>query len=458
MTDKKNIIKLLYVFIVAGLLSPQVVCALPLNAPAMPIHESETALYSKKLLSLNFQNISIRSLLQLLAEFVDMNIIISNAVTGNISLHLDHISWDQAFAIILQSQGLAKQQFGNVLFVAPIDEISLHQKQALAAQQQLEDITPLHSELLQIKYGKASEISTLLKSQASSLLSARGSVSADARTNTLWIEDTPRKLIEMHHFIDRLDVPVRQVLIEGRIVNIDKSCEKELGIRYVFNNPVSIDGPQPTRNMLVRSDNQLNQHLNVDLPVDKLLTTGTVGVGLALARLGSGSFLDLELAALESAGSGQIISSPRLVTADQQAAQIQAGEEIPYQQSTSSGATNVAFKNVALSLIVTPQITPNDKIILTLKVNQDKVGARSVLGVPSIDTRQIETQVLVNDGETIVLGGIYETDNNNQVYKLPFFGSLPWIGALFRQKLIRHDQRELLIFVTPHILKDPIVS
>ncbi len=403
-------------------------------------------------ISLNFQDIKVRTILQLLAQLSGLDIIVSEAVTGSITLNLENTPWDQALNIILQSQGLGMRSIGKVLLVAPINEIATREKQILEANQQLRDLAPLTSALIQINYGKAADLASLLKGQGSSLLSTHGTVSVDARTNTLWIQETAPRLLEIRQFVRQLDIPVKQVLIEARIVNIDCNFSKELGIRYNLSGPVHTSFMHGSFNS-ASGNEALNQRLNIDLPTpDAYTINSSSAVGLALGHLGKDSFLDLELSALESEGGGQIISCPRLITADQQTAQIQAGEEIPYQQSTSSGATSVSFKEAVLSLNVTPQITPDGKIIMTLKVNQDKVGSHMVQNVPTIDTRAIETQVLVEDGETVVLGGIYETDNNHQVRRVPFLGSLPLIGALFRQSITNKQRKELVIFVTPHII------
>lgn len=402
-------------------------------------------------ISLNFQDIKVRAALQLLAEFSGLNIIASDKVQGSMTVHLNNISWQQALDIILQAQGLGKRQYGNILLVAPGDEIAAHEKQQLQAQQQIEDLAPLHSELIAIKYGKAADIAGLLKTQGSSLLSKRGNVSVDVRTNTVWVQDVTEKLNDVRSLIKKLDVPVKQVLIEARIVNVDSNFEEELGVRFGITNPNRVSGTLEGANAAA-DGKSINQRLNVDLPALNIgKASGAASLGIALARLGKNTLLDLELSAMEKEGNGQVISRPKLITADQQTAVIEAGEEIPYQQETVGGSTNVTFKKAVLSLNVTPQITPDGKVILLLKVNQDKTGARLVEGVPSIDTREIQTQVLVNDGETIVLGGIYEESQSKQVQRVPFLGSLPIIGALFRHQETNNNRKELLIFVTPHI-------
>lgn len=395
-------------------------------------------------ISLNFQDISVRSALQILAEFSGKNIIASDTVTGNITLRLENISWDQALDLILQTKGLGKRLIGTVILIAPSAEIANLEKQTLAAQQQIEDLAPLQAELITINYGSAQDIAELLKNQETSLLSSRGSVSADMRTNTLWVEDVPQKLTEIHQLVKKLDVPVKQVLIETKIVNLNCNYEQELGIKFKVG--------QETNAPNLLGSNNINPQFTMDLPASNLGGVNPATMGLALARLDPKILLDLELSALESEGGGEIISSPRLITNDQQTARIQSGEEIPYQQSTSSGATSVTFKQAVLCLNVTPQITPDHKVMLTLQLNQDKVGARIVHGVPSIDTHEIETQILVDNGATVVLGGIYETDNSKQIQRVPFLSTLPVIGNLFKHKSMNQGRKELLIFVTPHIL------
>lgn len=395
---------------------------------------------NKNFISVNFQDISVRAVLQLLADFSKTNIIVSDEVTGNITIHLENIDWQQALDLVLQTEGLAKRQLGNALFIAPITTMMNREKQFLLAQQQTEDLAPIQSELITMRFGKAVDVANVLKSQSVSLLSSRGRVSVDMRTNTLWIEETAKKLAEINAFIKKLDIPVKQVLIEARIVNLDCNYEQELGVKFnVTHNQTPIPPP-------------ITGQFHMDLSANPIGGIQPATFGLAIARLGAGTLLDLELSALESEGAGQIISSPRLITADQQTAQIQSGEEIPYQQSTSGGATNIAFKDAVLSLNVTPQITPGNKIMLALKINQDKVGSRLVQGVPSIDTRELETQILVDDGETVVLGGIYETDHKNHVDRVSFLGALPVVGSLFRHRSIDNSKKELLIFVTPHVL------
>lgn len=430
---------------------------------------SDSPIYQGEKLSLNFQDIKVRAVLQLIADFTGLNIVTSDSVTGSITLRLKDVPWDQALDIILKTKGLAKRRTGNIILIAPADEIARFEKQELEAKNQLQTLAPLDSAIIQINYAKAADVAALLKNKDSSLLSDRGRVSVDVRTNTLLVQDTPANLAAIRQLVAKLDIPIRQVLIEARIVNIDKTYERELGVRWgVTNKGADISGTLAGANQLAQGVSPANipleQRLNLDLPVNTIagavrsgsLPNGSFGV--ALAHLGAGFMLDLELSALESEGRAQVISSPRVLTANQQAAVIEAGEEIPYQQSTSSGATSVSFKKAVLSLTVTPQITPDDRIVLNLAVTQDKRSSKpAVLGVPAIDTRKVETQVLVNNGETIVLGGIYDETKNNTVVRIPFLSDIPWIGQLFRHNYELNQRTELLIFVTPKIVKRALV-
>lgn len=426
--------------------------------------------YTGERLSLNFQNIDVRAVLQLLGDFTGLNIVASDTVQGNVTLRLKNVPWDQALDIILKAKGLGMRRNGDVVMIAPSDEIAAREKLELEARQQIEELAPLRTEFFQINYAKAGEIAELLKAEKNSLLSKRGNVTIDGRTNTLMILDTPDKLDEIRLVISRLDVPVRQVLIESRIVIANDDFSRNIGARFGVTNAakygnsgmVATTGSALGTNTMVNSGvsniqstgqpfpvatPQLNDRLNVNLPL--LNPAGQI----ALAVLGSDYIVDLELSAMQAEGRGEVVSSPRVVTANQKAAQIEQGVEIPYLQATSSGATSVAFKKAVLSLNVTPQITPDDRVIMDLTVNKDSVG-QIFAGVPSIDTREVNTQVLVNNGDTVVLGGIYEQTRSDQVDKVPLLGDIPLLGALFRQTRKVDDKAELLIFVTPKILKE----
>ena len=413
-----------------------------------------------KRISLNFQNIQIRSVLQLLAEFTGINMVVSNAVQGDITLRLNDIPWDQALDIILKTNSLDKRTTGNIMLIAPAKELLDREKAEMRAQLEVTNLAPLRSELLQINYAKAAEIATLLKDKNNSLLSKRGNLSVDARTNTIWIQDTGLQIEEIRDLVKQLDVPVKQVLIEARIVDVTKDCARDLGIRFGVSKPTHLSGTlsganQLAQNILPADVTPLTDRLNLDLAATPVAAAPAT-IGIALAKLGDGILLDLELSALESEGKGEVIASPRLITTNQQAAVIESGEEIPYQEATSSGATAVAFKKAVLSLKVTPQITPDNKILMDLQINQDTPSTQRFNGVPSILTKEIQTNVLVNNGQTIVLGGIYKQDKNNAINRVPFLGELPLVGALFRNQSTSIKNEELLIFITPRIITNTL--
>jgi type IV pilus assembly protein PilQ len=386
---------------------------------------------TSKPLSLNFNDIPVRQALQFIAEASHLNVIVSDNVKGNITVHLDNLTPQQAITVILQEAGLGEQLSGNVILISPLQELAQKEKM----QQDMLNFAPLHSLVMKLHYAKTSDISNSIKTN--NLLSSRGSLSTDLRTNTVWIQDVPDKLNAIHSFIRGVDIPVKQVLIEARIVSVDEKYERELGIRFES---------EPAQKPLA-----LIKHFSVDLPATN---PHSASMGIALAKLGNGNLLDLELSALETQGMGEIISSPRLLTANQQSATILSGQEIPYQQSTSSGATSISFQKALLNLVVTPQITPGQKLILTLHLSQDRPTTTLIKGVPVIETRQLQTLVTVKNKETIVLGGIYEQNQEKNVERVPFFGDIPIIGSLFTHNLTRKDRRELLIFITPSITND----
>lgn len=421
--------------------------------------------YTGDKLSLNFQNIEVRAVLQLLADFTGMNLVTSDSVRGNITLRLKNVPWDQALDIILKARGLGMRQMGNVVMIAPNDELASREKLELEAQKQLRELAPLYSDSIQVNYAKASDLAALLKSKDNSLLSDQGSITIDERTNKLLVKDTSENLVAIRKLVGELDIPVRQVLIDSRIVLATDNFNKELGVRFgVTSTP---EFPPTSRDTAVTSGslNSTTQVINgdtitapdrynVDLPVRNLASTAG-SIGIALARLPLGTLVELELSAAQAEGKTEVVSSPRVITSNQQEATIEQGVEIPYQQATSSGATNVSFKKAVLSLKVTPQITPDDRIIMDLEVKKDSPDyARSVLGQPPINKQQVTTQVLVDNGETVVLGGVYEQTKQNQINRIPFFADLPLIGALFRNSYNKDEKSELLIFVTPKIMKD----
>lgn len=417
--------------------------------------------YSGEKLSLNFQDIEVRTVLQIIADFTGFNLVASDTVDGSITLRLKNVPWDQALDIVLKSQGLAKQQIGNVLMVGPADQIANRQKIELEANKQVEDFAPLRTEFIQVRYAKATDLLALVSAEGS-MLSERGSASVDARTNTIVLQDTSASIESVRRAIKVLDVPVRQVLIEARIVVASTNVGENLGIRWgggygvlQNNNVMSAGGNLDTANRFntnvrgTTTGNPAYSDMNVvNLPVNSSSAT-TFAVGLDAFDY----VLDLELSALESDGRAEIISQPRVITADGQTARIQAGTEIPYEQASSSGATTITFKEAVLKLEVTPQITPDDRILMDLLINKDAVG-EIFNNIPSIDTNELETQVLVNNGETIVLGGIFQSEDITQVDKTPFFGDLPVIGRLFRRTTHTEDKSELLIFITPRLVKD----
>ncbi len=399
--------------------------------------------YSGERLSLNFQDIEVRSVLQLIADFTGINVVVSDTVGGSLTLRLKNVPWDQALDIILKTKGLAMRQTGNVMLVAPSEEIAAREKLELESQKQIEELEPLYSEFMQINYAKADVIATLLKSSDTTLLSERGMVTTDERTNTLLVQDTAAKLVEIRKLVARLDIPVRQVLIESRIVIANNDFSRDLGVKF----GMAKTGSSGDYDYAI-SGTQGGGML-VDLPVPS-----TSGIGLAV--IGDNFLLDLQLSAMEAEGQGEVISNPRVLTSNQKAAYIETGTEIPYQESTSSGATSTSFKKAVLSLQVTPQITPDDRIFLDLVVNKDSVGEETSDGIPTIDTNEIGTQVLVDNGETLVLGGVYEHENRKTVNRVPFFGELPLVDWMFKNTLRTNNKAELLIFVTPKIVKEDV--
>jgi type IV pilus assembly protein PilQ len=415
--------------------------------------------YSGERLSLNFQDIEVRSVLQLIADFTGINVVVSDTVSGSLTLRLKNVPWDQALDIILKTKGLAMRQTGNVMLVAPSEEIAAREKLELESQKQIEELEPMYSEFIQVNYAKASDLAALLKSSETTLLSDRGMVTTDERTNTLLVQDTASKLVETRQLVSTLDIPVRQVLIESRIVIASNDFSRDLGVKFglskqtEFNDDhiIAAGGTLDS----IRGNNIIDPGFQPDgLLVDLPVIGATSSIGLAVGKIGS-HMLNLELTAMEAEGQGEVISSPRVLTSNQRTAFIQSGVEIPYQEATSSGATSVSFKDAVLELKVTPQITPDDRIIMDLDVKKDSVG-EIFLGVPSIDTNEVSTQVLVDNGETLVLGGIYEQEKIKEIDRVPFFGELPLVDWMFKNTSITDDKAELLIFVTPKIVKEDL--
>lgn len=450
-------------------------------ATADPVRQSlfsEEKEYTGQRLTLNFQDIETRAVLQLLAETSGRNIVVSDTVQGNVTLRLRNVPWDQALDIVMTTKGLDMRENGNVIIVAPAEEIAARETADLEAKAALTELEPLYSEFLQVNYAKASDLAALIGGGGkNSMLSERGSVGIDERTNTLLIQDTAESLQDIRRLVRTLDVPIRQVLIETRIVVVNDDFSRSLGVRFGVTayNPNSSDGATVISGSGEGTDTMINSIVSnladlsngtifpIELP--SLRNRYNVNVPIAnaagrfsIAFLETDYLVDLELTALEAEGNGEIVSTPRIITANQKQARIEQGVEIPYQESSSSGATTTQFKKAVLSLTVTPQITPDNKIIMDILVSKDSVGelVASATGgfVPSIDTRTIETQVLVNDGQTVVLGGIYETERREIVRKVPFLGDIPGLGVLFRSKVTIANKSELLIFVTPRILTE----
>ena len=426
--------------------------------------------YSGDKLSLNFQNVEVRAILQVIADFTGLNIITSDSVTGTLTLRLKDVPWDQALDVILHAKGLSMRKTANVIWIAPSEELATKEKLELEAQQQISELEPLRTERFQMKYQKGADVQKLLSDPTQKILSKRGSVVLDARTNSLFVQDIPGKLEDIRRLIDQIDVPVKQVMIDARIVEATDTFSKNLGARLGIND-TAIPNSAGVNTMFGgqlefagRNSGQLtsadatpkfaNQSLNVNLPAP----SPAGALSLILFKAGGTRFLNLELSALQADGKGKIISNPRVLTADQMEATIEQGTEIPYQSSTSSGATSVSFKKATLSLKVKPQITPDDNIIMDLKVNKDSaLPASAATGnVPPIDTKQISTQVLVENGGTVVIGGIYSQNENNSVTKIPLLGDIPVLGVFFRNTSKQDDKSELLIFVTPKILKESL--
>lgn len=427
--------------------------------------------YVGEKLSLNFQNIEVRSVLQVIADFTNLNIITSDTVTGNLTLRLKDVPWDQALDIILQAKGLDMRKTGNVVWIAPRDELATKEKLALEARQQIADLEPLRTESFQLNYQKAEDFRKILTDSSQKILSKRGSAVIDPRTNILFIQDTAEKLDEVRRLIKVTDIAARQVLIEARIVEASDTFSRNLGARFGFND-LTGRGVQTVGTNRITGGGGLaatgaltgqiadTPDFFTDSLISNMVAPGLGGVqagqfSLILMNDAMSKLLNLEISALQADGKGKIISSPRVITADNVEATIEQGTEIPYQQATSSGATSVSFRKATLSLKVQPQIAPDDNVMMKLSVSKDSVGANTSAG-PSIDTKQVATEVLVQNGGTVGIGGIFEQEESSTRTKIPLLGDLPVIGIFFRQDLRRNDKRELLIFVTPKVVKDTL--
>ncbi|MBT8129076.1 MAG: type IV pilus secretin PilQ [Gammaproteobacteria bacterium] len=436
--------------------------------------------YTGDRLSLNFQDIPVRAVLQLIADFTGLNVVVSDSVDGNLTLRLQNVPWDQALDIILKSKGLSKRESGNVMLIAPSEEIAAQEKIDLEAAQAITELAPIRTAFFTINFAKVTELEPLFAGEGGEdgagggLMSTRGSVIIDERTNTLILKDTDEVISEVRKILAELDIPVRQVMISSRIVIATDDFTRELGTRFgvtraetfgsdgLYNTSGTVQSTDVMTESALDNIANTGQPFPVEIPFGSadrfnvnLPTSGLAAGSIAFAVLRGSTLLDLELSALQAENQGEIISNPRVVTADRHEAFIEQGVEIPYLSATSSGATQVEFKKAVLSIQVTPQITPDDRIIMDLQVNKDAVG-EVFAGIPSIDTREVNTQVLVNNGDTIVLGGIYEQITRDEVDKVPLLGDIPVLGYLFKTTLESDEKAELLIFVTPKILKDSL--
>ena len=416
-------------------------------------------------LSLNFQNVEVRSVLQVLADFTGLNIITSDSVAGNLTLRLKDVPWDQALDIILRSKGLDMRKDGNVVWIAPRDELATREKLALESRSQIADLEPTQTESFQLNYQKAADVQALLSNPLQRILSKRGSAVVDARTNQVFVQDTPGRLEDVRRLVRTIDIPVRQVMIEARIVEASDTFSRNLGMRLGTDGIRTAAGNNAVNARLGASLNDtaahaglistvptLNDFQNVNLPTSGIGSSAAGVFSLILFNNKQTRFLNLELSALQADGKGKIVSSPRIITANQSEATIEQGTEVPYQQASSSGATNVAFKKAVLSLKVKPQVTPDDNVIMTLKINKDAVLQGT--SPPAIDTKNVTTEVLVENGGTVVIGGIYSQNESSTTHKVPVLGDLPYIGFLFKQNEKVDNRNELLVFITPKILKD----
>ncbi|MEZ9959286.1 type IV pilus secretin PilQ [Vibrio cyclitrophicus] len=416
-----------------------------------------------KLISINFQDIPVRNVLQLIADYNDFNLVVSDSVAGNLTLRLDGVPWQQVLDIILQVKGLDKRVDGNVILVAPKAELDLREQQALEKSRLEEELGELKSEIIKINFAKATDIADMIGGEgAVSMLSDRGSITIDERTNSMLIRELEENIAVIRGIIESLDIPVKQVQIEARIVTVTEGNLDELGVRWgvssnngSFTVGGSIEGNHPSQ-IAPYDDNggnsAIDDYLNVNLGAT---SPNASSIAFQVAKLGSDTLLDLELSALQQESKAEIISSPRLITTNKKPAYIEQGTEIPYLESSSSGATSVAFKKAVLSLKVTPQITPDNRLVLDLSVTQDRPGQVVKTGTGeavAIDTQRIGTQVLVNNGETVVLGGIFQHSVSSTVDKVPLLGDLPVLGALFRRSYENVGKSELLIFVTPKVV------
>ncbi|WP_300731059.1 type IV pilus secretin PilQ [Pseudomonas sp.] len=432
----------------SALNSPMVLAMAPRDSPS----QAAAPGFVGDKLSLNFQAIEVRTVLQLLADFTGFNLVVSDAVQGSITLNLQEVPWDQALDLVLKSKGLEKLQQGNVMWIAPAEEVAARERLALEARNQLADLAPLRRELVQVNHAKAASIAALFQSVAGAQAGGneRGSVTVDERTNHIIALQTEERLDELRRIVAQLDVPVRQVLIEARIVEAGVDFEKSLGVRW--GGSLRVGGNWRAGG--VRPEGSGNDSGVQSAPFVDLGAKGaTSGVGIAF--ISNNVLLDLELSAMEKTGNGEIISQPKVVTSDKETAKILKGTQIPYQESSSSGATSVSFKEASLSLEVTPQITPDNSVLMAVVVTKDEPDyANMVNDVPPIKKNEVQAKVLVKDGETIVIGGVFSKTQSKVVDKVPFLGDLPYVGRLFRKDVVLEKKSELLVFLTPRIMNN----
>ena len=447
----------------------------PLTAKEKEQRAAERFTYTGEKLSLNFQDIDVRSVLQLIADFTGLNLVASDTVQGNITLRLQNVPWDQALDLVLKTKGLDKRQIGNVLLIAPADEIAARERQELESQKQIQELAPLRRELIQVNYAKAADMAKLFQSvtKADAGQSERGSITVDDRTNSIIAYQTQERLDELRRIVSQLDIPVRQVMIEARIVEANVDYDKELGVRwggnfFSGNGKWSAYGKDGARSF---TDDGSVLLPGTDTVGDVTLSEGTAPVpfvdlgvssstsGIGFGFLSNHAILDLQLSAMEASGNGEVVSQPKVVTSDKETAKILRGSEIPYQEASSSGATSTSFKEAALSLEVTPQITPDNRIIMEVKVTKDAPDfTRSLNGVPPINKNEVNAKVLVSDGETIVIGGVYSNTQSKSTSKVPFLGDLPYMGRLFRRDSVTDSKAELLVFLTPRIMNNQAIA
>lgn len=445
----------------------------PLSQDDMEKRKAERFAYTGEKLSLNFQDIDVRSVLQLIADFTDLNLVASDTVQGNITLRLQNVPWDQALDLVLKTKGLDKRKIGNVLLVAPADEIAARERQEMEAQKQIAELAPLRRELIQVNYAKASQIAALFQSVTSGNSDERGSVTVDDRTNSIIAYQTQEQLDELRRVVTQLDIPVRQVMIEARIVEANVDYSKSLGVRWggaLVSNGGKWNAFGKDGNIGIKDKEDINcgpfagnctlptNSSNSPVPfVDMGALNATSGLGIGFIT--NHAILDLQLSAMEKTGNGEVVSQPKVVTSDKETAKILKGSEIPYQEASSSGATSTSFKEAALSLEVTPQITPDNRIIMDVKVTKDEADfANAVNGVPPIKKNEVNAKVLVTDGETIVIGGVFSNTQTKSVDKVPFLGDLPFVGRIFRRDNVQDQKSELLVFITPRIMNTQAIT